>query len=82
MNNKLIPILTVISHYMVFLYQYEWQYYEWQYVGYTLWVKPDRIWVSMEVTNIFCVSYSCIEADMEILSTKSISDVWQIFDID
>ena len=41
MNEKFIPILTIISHYMVFLYQSEWQD-----VGDLLWIIPYRIWVS------------------------------------
>ena len=47
-ERKIIPILTVISHYIVFMHQSEWKD-----VGYPLWVIPERIWVSMEVTNVF-----------------------------
>ena len=49
MNEKFISVLTVISHYMVFLYQSKWQG-----IGYTLWVIPDGIWVSRD-QSCWCV---------------------------
>ena len=58
MNDKFINILTVVGHYMVFLHQYKWQN-----VGYPLWVIPDRVEVSREVTNLVAVSYYWIAVD-------------------
>ena len=77
MNNKLIPIFTVISHFMAFMYKSEWQD-----VVYPLWVIPNRIWVSREVTNIVGVIYSWIAVNTKIFYIRGIYDVWQIFPID
>ena len=38
MNEKFIPTLNIISHYIVFLHQPEWQD-----VDYTLWFIPEMI---------------------------------------
>ena len=58
MNDKFIPILTVISHHIVFLHQSEWKDF-----GYPIWFVPDMILVSREVANIVLVCYSCIYVD-------------------
>ena len=50
--------------------------------GYHLWVIPESIWVSREVTNLVGVCYSWIAMDTWIFSTRRISKFWDIFAID
>ena len=69
MNKKFIPILVVVSHYMVFLHQSEWHD-----VGYPFWVISESILV-----KLVGVSYSCIAVDKYLLFIRGISDIWQIF---
>ena len=58
MNEKFIPILAAVGHYMVFLNQSDWNN-----VGYLPWVIPGMIWVSREITNFVGVGYSCIAVE-------------------
>ena len=55
MNDKSIPVLTVIGHYMVFLHQYELHN-----VDYPLWIIPDSILLSRDVASSVGLGYSCI----------------------
>ena len=58
-DNKLISILDVVSHKVIFLDQTEGQD-----VSYSLGVIPDRIGISREVTDCFGVCHSCVPMDM------------------
>ena len=76
-DEKFIPISTIVCHQVVFMYQSEW--YD---VGYPVWIVPNRILISRKVTNIIGVCYNCIEIDMYIFPVRIIYGVWKIFDID
>ena len=57
-DDKLIPVLAVVGHKVIFLDQAEGQD-----VRYSIEVIPYRIGISGEVTNLFGVCYSCITID-------------------
>ena len=63
MDEKLIPILAVVCHKVMFLYQTELQD-----VSYSLGVIPYRIKISGEVTYFVGVCHSCITMETYILS--------------
>ena len=72
MNNKFIPILVVVNHYILFLHQSELHD-----VGYPFWVILESIWV-----KLVGVSYSWIAVDKYLFFIRGISDIWHIFYID
>ena len=55
LDDKLISILAVVGHKVIFLYQSEGQD-----VSYSLGVIPYRIGISREVTNLVGVCHSCV----------------------
>ena len=57
-NGKLIPVLSVIGHRVIFLDQANGQD-----VCYSLGVIPHRIRISREITNLVCVCHSCVTMD-------------------
>ena len=57
-DNKLISILAVVGHKVIFLYQSKGQD-----VSYYLGVIPDRIIITMEIANYFGVCHSCVTMD-------------------
>ena len=69
-NDKLISILAVIGHRVIFLEQAKGQD-----VCYSLGVILHMIRISWENTNFVCVCHSCVTMDTYILSIRSISDI-------
>ena len=69
-DDKIISILSVVGHKVVFLDQYEGQD-----VIYSLGVMPYRIGISGEVTNFVGVCRSCITMYKYILPIGRISDI-------
>ena len=54
-DEKIISVLDVVSHRVIFLYQAKGQD-----VFYSLGVIPHRISISLEITNLFGVCHSCV----------------------
>ena len=69
-DDKLIFILSIVSHRVIFLDQAKGQG-----VRYYLGVIPYRIRIFREVTNFVGVFHSCVTMDTYILSIGSISDI-------
>ena len=77
MYDKLISILAVVGHRVIFLDQDEGQY-----VSYSLVVIPHMIRIYGEVTNFVGVCQSCVTMVTYILSIGSISDILEVFFVD
>ena len=76
-GDKLIYILTILGHKVIFMDQSKGQY-----VSYYLGVIPDRIGIYREVTNFVGVRHYYITMDTYIITIGSISDIWEVFSID
>ena len=69
-DEKLISILAVVGHKVIFLDQAEGQD-----VSYSLGVIPDKIGISGEVTNFVGVYHSCVIMNMWIFPIRIISEI-------
>ena len=69
-GDKLIYILTILGHKVIFMDQSKGQY-----VSYYLGVIPDRIGIYREVTNFVGVRHYYITMDTYIITIGSISDI-------
>ena len=68
--DKLIPILSVVGHKVIFLDQAKVQD-----VKYSLRVIPDRIKISVYFSNFVGVFHSCVTIDTYILTIERIFDI-------
>ena len=73
-DDKLISILAVVDHRVIFLYQSKGQY-----VRYSLGVILYRIRISGEVANFIGVCHSYVTMDTYILSIGRISNILEVF---
>ena len=69
-DEKLISVLAVVGHKVIFLDQAEGQD-----VSYSLGVILDRIGISVEVANFVGVCHSCVTIDTYVLPVGRISDI-------
>ena len=70
MDEKLVSILAVVGHRVIFLDQAKGHD-----VSYSLEFIPERIKISGEVTNFVGMCHSCVTMETYILSIVSISDI-------